>query len=78
MKTVFRENKIFSGSYKSWKHPSELSRVITRLLHVFFMISHSVSPRAQSWKNHVITYIYWTKKTPNKCFIISKETINSN
>ena len=54
----FIEKEILLMSQKIEKFALNLYHAISRLLHVFFMISHSASPRAQSFKKHAITYTY--------------------
>ena len=53
---VFCEKEILNGFEKFWKLVLTPYHVISPLLHVFLMISHSASPRARSSKKHVITY----------------------
>ena len=58
LKTVFIEKEILFMAQKQKKFFSGLYHAISRLLHAFFMISYSASPRTKSWKKHAITYIY--------------------
>ena len=43
----------------------------------FFMISYSASPRTQSWKKHVITYIYYIKDF-YECKLNDEQTMDDN
>ena len=58
-KNCFIEKEVLFMSQKTWKFFSGLYHAISKLLHVFWMISHSASPRVKSFKKHAITYIYW-------------------
>ena len=57
-KSVFIEKEILKVNEKKLNSFGGVYRVLTKLEHVFLMISHSASPRARSSKKRVLTYTY--------------------